>query len=322
MDRIVAGDYHAAVVLAEEFGAKARIAGNPHSMLTWSRMMTLAHHLAGNQIVARSHVEQVLSHTSLSATPLRDRAQQFDHQAAGYAELARILWIQGFAEQARRAGEKSLQRAVSTDHPLSLCRVLNAVCTISLWMGDSTSAKQLTARLLECSGRHALAYWKLWGRCLRIAMASPDSRVIARLRRDLMHDPLCTPLYLDHVATLNEGLITQIAIERARSGLAGACAPEILRLEAETLWRAGAISTEVSAAMLERSLNVAREQGALSWELRSAMSLSRLRRTQGFASDAHGLLQSVYSRFSEGFDTADLVAARTLLAELRGNCDA
>jgi predicted ATPase len=50
--------------------------------------------------------------------------------------------------------------------------------------------------------------------------------------------------------------------------------------------------------------------------LRAATSCARLLRRQGHAGDASALLQPVYDRFTEGFATADLLAAKALLEEL------
>jgi len=61
---------------------------------------------------------------------------------------------------------------------------------------------------------------------------------------------------------------------------------------------------------------IAHEQGALAWELRAAMSLARLWHGQNRRSEALALLQPVYDRFTEGFDTADLKAAKALLDTL------
>ena len=66
-----------------------------------------------------------------------------------------------------------------------------------------------------------------------------------------------------------------------------------------------------------QSLDWARRQSALSCELRAATSLARLLRDQGPSADATALLQPVYDRFTEGFDTADLKAAKALLDALR-----
>jgi len=74
-----------------------------------------------------------------------------------------------------------------------------------------------------------------------------------------------------------------------------------------------------AAAMAEhfgQALDWARRQGALSWELRAATSLARLLHDQSRCADALALLQPVYDRFTEGFDTADLKAAKALLDAL------
>ena len=60
----------------------------------------------------------------------------------------------------------------------------------------------------------------------------------------------------------------------------------------------------------------ARRQGALSWELRAAMSQARLLDKQGRSADGLAILQPVYDRFTEGFGTADLISAKHLLDEL------
>ena len=67
----------------------------------------------------------------------------------------------------------------------------------------------------------------------------------------------------------------------------------------------------------QQALDWARRQGALSWELRAATSLTRLLRDLDRPTEALALLQPVYDRFAEGFDTADLKAAKALLGALR-----
>jgi predicted ATPase len=93
---------------------------------------------------------------------------------------------------------------------------------------------------------------------------------------------------------------------------------ELLRLKGELVLLHGPRDGTVAHEHFQQSLGVARQQGALAWELRAAMSLARLWQRQRRTSQARALLGSVYRRFSEGFDTTDLVAAKTLLASLRG----
>ena len=69
-------------------------------------------------------------------------------------------------------------------------------------------------------------------------------------------------------------------------------------------------------AYFERALAVARQQQAKSWELRAAMGLARLWRSQGKVQQARELLAPVYGWFTEGFDTRDLKEAKALLEEL------
>jgi predicted ATPase len=69
-------------------------------------------------------------------------------------------------------------------------------------------------------------------------------------------------------------------------------------------------------AYYERALAIAREQQTKSWELRAAMSMARIGRSQGKLQQARELLAPVYGWFNEGFDTRDLKEAKTLLEEL------
>ena len=93
---------------------------------------------------------------------------------------------------------------------------------------------------------------------------------------------------------------------------------ELHRLRGEALL-AGAGTVNEAEAAIEQGIEVARRQNAKSWELRGAMSLARLRRQQGRPQEAAALLAPILSWFTEGFDTADLQAARTLLDELENS---
>jgi predicted ATPase len=87
---------------------------------------------------------------------------------------------------------------------------------------------------------------------------------------------------------------------------------EVYRIKGELLLRHDVPDTAGAEQCFQRALRVARQQEAKSWELRAAMSLSRLWQQEGKRDEARELLLPVYSWFTEGFDTADLQDARVL----------
>ena len=68
--------------------------------------------------------------------------------------------------------------------------------------------------------------------------------------------------------------------------------------------------------LFAKSLEIARSQQARCWELRTACDLASLWRSKGRANEALQLLQPIYARFTEGFDTADLQHAKLILDSL------
>jgi predicted ATPase len=93
-------------------------------------------------------------------------------------------------------------------------------------------------------------------------------------------------------------------------------AAEVYRLQGELMLRQAVPDAPQAEACLQHALAVARSQQARSWELRAALSLSRLWQQQGKRADARTLLADVYGWFTEGFDTPDLQEARALLQVL------
>jgi predicted ATPase len=91
---------------------------------------------------------------------------------------------------------------------------------------------------------------------------------------------------------------------------------ELQRLKGELLLAQSPAGSVQAEACFHNALEIARRQQAKSLELRTAMSLARLWQRQGKEGDASQLLNDLFTWFTEGFDTADLSDARTLLNEL------
>ena len=112
----------------------------------------------------------------------------------------------------------------------------------------------------------------------------------------------------EELAAADEGLE---AVEKVEGALYEA---ELYRLKGKLLLAKGEQVYEADTC-LRRALEVARQQGAKSYELRAAISMARTLRERGECTEARDLLAPVYDWFTEGFDTADLCEAKTLLAE-------
>jgi predicted ATPase len=250
------------------------------------------------------------------------------------AFLARILWLQGFPDQATRAAHSSVENARAANHTISLCLALaHAACPLALLTGDLAAAEHYGTMLLNHSTRHALGRWRACGRSFQGVLVIQRGDVITGLRllragldefgeagssllqflAFLMAEALGRAgQYADGLAAIDE------AIARSERTAELWAVAELMRVRGELLLLQGATGAAAAAeGLFRQALDWARRQGASSWELRAATSLARLLLiSQRRSAHAMAVLQPVYDRFTEGFDTADLIAAKQLLDEL------
>jgi predicted ATPase len=120
-----------------------------------------------------------------------------------------------------------------------------------------------------------------------------------------------------HTGQVAEGLrLLAEALAALEASGQGDLLAEAHRLQGELLLGQALPDAARAEACFQQALAVARCQQAKSWELRGALSLSRLWQRQGKRTEARALLAPIYGWFTEGFDTADLQEARALLAAL------
>jgi predicted ATPase len=119
-----------------------------------------------------------------------------------------------------------------------------------------------------------------------------------------------------HIGQVAEGLrlLTEALAVLEASGR-GDMLAEAYRLQGELLLRQASQEAIQAEVCFQQALAIARRQQAKSWELRAAVSLSRLWQQQGKPDAARQLLAPLYSWFTEGFDTADLQEAKALLGD-------
>jgi predicted ATPase len=324
-----------ALVIAQKFCSLAAASADPDDLQIGLRMIGVTKHYLGDQPSARRHIERALAHHRASDHGARIIPFQIDQRVSAGVFRSRILWLQGFPEQAMRAAESSVEAAQTANHAISLCYALAfAACTIAFWVGDLVAAKHYLGMLLDHSARHALALWRALGRSYRGVLVIKRGDVIAGLGLlragldEFGKDRVAARslIFLTEMAEalgragkIADGLaVAEGAIERSEQNEGHWAIAELLRVKGELLLLRGAPAAAAAAEdHFRQALGWARRQEALSWELRAAMSLARLLRDQGRPADAMALLQPVYDRFTEGFDTADLKAAKALLDTLQ-----
>ena len=332
--RVSRGECRAALIQAEKFCDRVASTANPAEILVGRRMIAVSMHYLGDQTNARRHLEHMLAHYVAPAQRSHAIRFQYDQRVATRMMLARILWLQGFSDQALRMALDNVENARAIDHVMSLCYALEAACLVALWAGDRSVAEPSVAMLLEHSARHALTVWQARGRCLNGMLLIKHADVaggvrLLRASLDELSETGFVPHHTALLGTLAEGLsrvgqvsqglaVVDEAIARSDRDEELWCIAELWRIKGEIVLHTGSPSAAATAEQLFRqSIDMARRQDALSWELRAAMSLARFWRGQQRASQARKLLAPVYRRFTEGFETADLVAAKALLASVR-----
>jgi predicted ATPase/DNA-binding winged helix-turn-helix (wHTH) protein len=328
------GRHRIALELAQRFCALAAKRPDHNDRLIGDRLIGFTQHCLGDQPSARRHLERALADRVTADHRSRFIGFQLDQRRVARALLARILWLQGFPDQAMRTAESSIQDARAANHATSLCYALGlAACPIALLVGDLAAAGDYVGMLLDHSTRHALPVWHAWGRShqgvLVIHRGNLDTGLsLLRAGFDELGETRSALRFLTFLSEMAEALgrAGQVseglaAIEEAlewtdRTEDCWAIA-ELLRVKGELLLLHGAPGAATAEGHFRQALDWARRQGALSWELRAATSFARLMRDQGRSADAMTLLQPVYDRFTEGFDTADLQAAKALIDALQ-----
>jgi predicted ATPase len=329
------GEYRTSLTLAQRFCGVAADRADPTDLLVGDRMIGTSLHYLGDQTDARRHIERMLTAYIAPVHRPHTIRFQFDQRVTARATLARILWLQGFPDQAMRTAQSNIEDALAIDHALSLCNALaDAACPVALFIGDLEAAERFITMLSDHSGKHAFGAWLALGHiCEAVLLIKRDDVGTGfPLLRDAIDELRKTGFLHRHPGSLGAfaeasgraGQVAQglVAIEEAlpRSERTEAlwCTAELLRIKGElTLLQGAANSAGAAQDQFLTALDWARRQGALAWELRTGTSLARLWREQGRTEQAYELLAPIYDRYTEGFGTADLMSAKTLLDALR-----
>jgi tetratricopeptide (TPR) repeat protein len=324
------GDFRGAVEVSERCQEVAKSFDDPSGAIMAGWMFGVAHHLEGDQAIGLTYCES--ARTRASDYRRGQLAHMgFDDRNIALIALARALWLRGYPERAVEAARFAIKEAQALQHPVTLCITMIWTVYVFLWVGDWPSAEEIIERLVALAARYSLGPYRsvafgLKGQALvgrgNLSGGIPPLRQHLATLRQARHQVLTTVFAtalaeaLLRTGDANEALeVVDEAI--AQIGTAKTFdLPEIYRVKGTILASSARSDPAEAERSLRRALEIACEQSALGWELRAAMDLARLWREAGRAGEARDLLEPIYARFTEGFSSADLQAAASLLAEL------
>jgi len=323
------GDYRRALELSERAVIVARTVDDRADRLTADWMLGVAQHLKGDQAEAVVHCGSALS----AALPAHQRnvlRLGYDDRIIALVALARALWLAGSPDRAVEAARFTISEAERLDQPVTLGIALIWMTYVFLWCGDWVGAEQLIERLIGHAAKHSLGPYNAVGLGLKgdlLVRRGEPAEGVDLLRRGLatlhatrhkilvgafsiaLAEGLARIGQIDEALIVVEEAIQQVVHENETFDM-----PEVLRLKGVLLHARPRSDVAVAEAWLRQSLDLAREQSALSWELRTATSLARVLADSGRADEARTLLRPVYERFAEGHATADIRDAKAFLA--------
>jgi predicted ATPase len=251
------------------------------------------------------------------------------------SRLAFTLWCLGYPKQAVEASQLALDDAADIAHPYSLTYVSLWNVFLLIHNRAFDLASQRLASLIKLCHDFQIRHFLLECTILQGWLQAEQGEIeagIVKIRDGMEHFRLGgaefkRPFFLSLLAGLlgrQEDIQPGLALlEEARELIEKSeerwCQAEILRCQGELLWRQSNASAAEESFL--QALQVARSQDARMLELRAALSLGKLWRRQGKASQVQELIAPLYHWFPEGLDTLDLQDARLLLAETGSNSE-
>jgi predicted ATPase/DNA-binding winged helix-turn-helix (wHTH) protein len=322
------GDFRSALTFAERSEAVAASIGDPVGIAESHSALGISRHLEGNTLSAHAHLEAAL--VQLPASQRIDAFHfGFDYRNRARIALARTLWLEGYPDCAAMVARQTVEEAETFNHPVTLCIALIWAVSVSIWEGNLTVAEEYIDRFIAEADRHYLEPYQAVGRGVKGELAVKRGQaetgiVLLRDALEMLHGLRYELLTTTFNTALAEGLAIAGSSEDALATIGQAIAlveqngdlfmmPELLRIKAAILMTSPDPDFALAERCLLQSLGLAERQSALSWQLRTATSLAQLYLMQNQSDQAKNVLAPLVRRFTEGFETSDLQAAKNLL---------
>jgi len=326
----IRGDLRVFLPLAEQLLAQAAETSTPTFRVAANQMMASVNEFLGNTVVSSEHFERALSEYDPHETLLYTTTFGLDPGIISLSLSPRPLWFLGFADRALTRIEDTVALARRLKQPISMVFAICLASNVRLLRGEPDAGIAHAEEEIALCREYGLAQELEWGRSyhgLALATLGRTEEGIAELTDSLaaqrrISAGLLRGMFLTFLAQAlaaanrpEEGLVALDEAEaHAEQSLERFYLAETYRVRGDLLRLAGDL--EGSAKSFDRALAQARAQRALGFELRAAMGRARLHAAGGDVATARALVEDVYGRFTEGFSTGDLVAARALLDSL------
>jgi tetratricopeptide (TPR) repeat protein len=330
--QIRSGDFRGLEELTERIATVAKQVADPLANAIANAVSATTHFYTGDHCEVARHAQIAL------CAPVRSSKLSHAHFGTLHAIrsiVARNLWILGYPEQAMATAEEAVHEAERLNHPEPLCFVLMRCVIVPLETGDWQRAEELIHRLSTIATKHELlTYARVSvGWRGRLAVSRGDlsrgiellQTAVAALHEDgyELYRPQLSLNLAEGLAKTGEREIAHSTICEAVTWAETRCRVldliDLLRVKGEILTSMSPQNTTEGEACLLQSLEIARQRGLLSLELRTGISLARLWADRAQRDKALELLDPIFNRFSEGFQTLDLRAGAKLLAKLRSH---
>jgi predicted ATPase len=331
---LVRAEYQTAREQAEEYLRLAQRVDDPARRLEAQFALGGSLYCLGDVTAARAHLEQGIALYDSQEHHALALHLGIDPGVWCLAYAALALWALGYPDQALRRSHEALTLAQTLSHPPSLAATFFYVALTQCFCREAHAVRERAEAAMALASAQALPQWWAVGTILRgwaLAMQGQGEEGLAQLRQGLaawraMGAGLTVSYYLallaevyGHAGQAEEGLrLLAEALAHVDTTGERFYAAEVYRLTGELLLRQATPDAAQAETCWHQALDIARHQQAKSWELRAALSLSRLWQQQGKRDEARDLLAPIYGWFTEGFDTADLQEAKGLLEELGG----
>jgi tetratricopeptide (TPR) repeat protein len=242
------------------------------------------------------------------------------------------IGVLGYPDKGLRRAFEFLTWARERAQLLSSAIALNCVATILAWCGEGEQALKHVDAQLALTAEHGFANWHSFGQIVHgqvLALLGRADEAVAEIKPVLdafEASGAAVPcwgyaaLAFAHLAAKQpqEGLrVATMGLEAAVKTGNGEARPELHRLHGELLLMSDSTNSAEAATCFRAAIEMSRKQSAKWPELRATVSLARLLRDTDRCNEALTMLTEMYNWFTEGFDTADLKVAKTLLDELR-----